>query len=348
MMPKFAADIDGVRWYRHPEKFGGGYVYRSVTQTTGALPKPQLMRWYANVVAQMAVEQHEAWVNMPANEALDWLKGAPYRNRNRAAARGTTIHAVIEKLLKGQDYDIEAEVEPWIGAARKFIQDARPKPERLEASVYNDKVLTAGTLDFLGRLESAPELGRVLIDWKTAKGVYPDNAVQVVGGYALGSEYILTDEGKEIEWRQPDSALIVHFTPDGYTIRPIEMDKIYRRAFLGCLEIRKWETEGPKIGAPYQLHLEADGPAWDDMPTNDEVQHVRDRLRSLTSEEQLMLSGQCQELEISTKLKTITKGDLERLRALIDIYQMGVVAEDDTPRQAERAATWRRVMRPMP
>jgi hypothetical protein len=328
-MPKFAADVkegrmhEAVRRYRNPNRHDNGYVYRSVTNITGALPKPALVAWAAKLTAETAVEQYLAWSEMPAYEAVEWLKKAPYRTRDRAAARGTTIHAVIDNMLHGRSYEVEALVEPWVASAMKFVDEARPRAERTEASVYDERTLCAGTFDFLGRLDAAPELGRVLIDWKTSKGVYEDMAVQLVGGYLFGSQYILDDDSKEIEWREPDSALIVHFTPDGYTIRPVPKDKQLRRAFLGALEIRKWEDEGKQIGEPYQLQLDLDGPSFDKVPTDTELAHVRSCLAQLSSEKQLEVSASCVELGITTKLKLMTVDDVDKLLGLIAAYQMG-------------------------
>jgi hypothetical protein len=350
-MPKFAADVkegrmrDSVRRYRNPNRHDNGYVYRSVTNVTGALPKPALIAWAAKLTAETAVEQQQAWSNMPAMEAVEWLKKAPYRNRDRAAARGTTIHAVIDNMLQGRSYEVESLVEPWVAAAMKFVQEARPRAERTETSVYDERTLCAGTFDFLGRLDSAPELGRVLIDWKTGKGIYEDMAVQLVGGYLLGSEYILDDDAHEIEWREPDTALLVHFTQDGYTIRQVPKDRQLRRAFLGALEIRKWEDEGQQISEPYQLRLDLDGPAFANTPTDAELQHVRSRLQSLNTDQQLALSAQCVELGITTKLKQMTAADVDRLLSLIKLYEMGEPVADE-PQHVDDPP--RRVMRPMP
>ena len=335
--PKFAADIDGVRRYRNPNRHDNGYVYWSVTNVTGALPKPALIRWAAKLTAETAVEQIEAWSHMPAYEAVDWLKKAPYRNRDRAAAKGTTIHAVIDHILHGRSYEVEASIEPWIGAAMKFVQEARPRPERTETTTYDERSLTAGTFDFLGRLDAAPELGRVLIDWKTGKGVYEDMAVQVVGGYLFGSQYILEEDGKETAWREPDNALLVHFSQDGYSIRPLPKDRILRRAFLGALEIRKWEDNGPPIGDPYQLALDVDGPSLGNMPSDAELRSTKERIRALSTEKQMQLTIRCQELGIPTKFGQMTVDDLDRLTGLVGLYEAGDEVSEE-----------RRVMRPMP
>jgi hypothetical protein len=358
-VPKYAKTIEGKRRYRNPNRHNDEYIYRSVTSVTGALPKEALLYWYARSTAQEAVDQLVQWgakpayeaieqlyklLSAPVDETIDYLKGAPTRQRDTGADRGTTVHAVIDNILQGKSYEVEALVEPWVAAAIKFVQEARPRVERSETTTYDERTLCAGTFDFLGRLDSAPELGRVLIDWKTSKGVYLDQAVQLVGGYLYGSEYILDDDGKELEWREPDTALIVHLTPDGYAIRPVAKDRTLRRAFLGALEIRKWEEGGQPIGEPYQLQLNLDGPSFDRMPTDSELSELRSRLRLLTTEKQLAISNHAREISIETNMKRMTVDDFDRLKGLLSLYEMGepVAEQQSQPTQS------RRPMRPMP
>jgi hypothetical protein len=352
-MPKWAAEFktgnqrDYVRRYCNPNRHDKQYIYRSVTNITGALPKPALVAWAAKLTAETAVEQLSAWSEMPAYEAVDWLKKAPYRNRDRAAARGTTIHAVIDNLVSGKTYDVERGIEPWLDSVIKFYQDARPRPERTETTVYDERSLTAGTFDFLGRLDSAPELGRCLIDWKTSKGVYEDMAVQLVGGYALGAQYVLDDDGVEHEWKPVDTCLICHFTPEGYAIRPVPQDKILRRAFLGAAEIRRWEDEGPPIGEPYQMRLDLDGPGFNDMPSDAELQHLRSRLKQLPTEKQLALSSHAHDLGIITKFKGMTTKDYDQLLGLCGLYEAGEPVASEAEQHLQ-AIQQRRPSRPMP
>jgi hypothetical protein len=353
-VPKYAKSFPSrngreyVRRYQNPNRHEGEFVYRSVTNVTGALPKTALLNWYAVATAQEAVEQLVRWGGKPAFEAIaelaelaarpasetvTWLQGAPARTRDRGAARGSTVHAVIDNMLQGRSYEVEATVEPWIESVMGFVQDARPQPERTETSIYDERTRCAGTFDFLGRLAAAPELGRVLIDWKTSKGIYPDQAVQLVGGYMLGAEYILDDNGQESEWQEPDTALIVHFTQTGYAIRRVPKDRVLRRAFLGALEIRKWEEDGPAIEAPYQLRLDVGGPAAT-VPSASEIAHVKSRLRALAHEQQLAVSAQCAELGIPTRTDKMTVTDVDRVLGLISLYEMG--KEEPQPRRASR------------
>lgn len=272
-------------------------------------------------------------------DAIDWLKNSPYRRRDRAGERGTNIHAVIDKMLRGERYDLEAEVSPWVNAAMHFMDDLRPRPERTETSIYDERTLTAGTFDYLGYLDAMPELGLVLADWKTSAGVYADMAVQLVGGYAMGAEYILTDDEVEHEWKPPDTCLIVHFTQDGYALRPVPMDRTLRRAFLGALEIRKWEEDGPPIGDPIQLRLpiedEGEPPEFPDPRV---IDAAAARIKALNADKQMALSGHLVELGIPTKIALMTPESFTQLVGLIALYESGSVGidPDDTRRGRRR------------
>ena len=323
--PKWAVDINRTRWYRHPTRHGGKPVYRSITSVVGALPKPALPTWAANTVAEYAVLHNDVIAGLPADDAYQLLKNIPWQNRDRAAGRGSEVHQVIDNMVNGQDYDVEASVEPWIAAATTFVKEVRPEPELTETTVYNEKHLFAGSFDFLGRLKTFPELGRCLIDWKTSKGVYPDMGVQVVGGYALGADYALDADDGELPWQPPDSAAVVHLTDKGYEIRPVPMDKAFYRAFLAALEIRKWEKDGPKLGDPLEVPVVCKYPPgeepWD-------LVLLRERIAQLSLEQKLHCSLQLREAGIPTNPNKMTAKHVEAALGMVGVYLM---SDPDAP-----------------
>jgi hypothetical protein len=267
------------------------------------------------------------------------LKKVPWTNRDRAAARGTTVHAVADNIMKGKSYQVEAIVEPWIHALTRFMEEAQPRLIRAETTGYNEKTLTAGTFDLLCRLQNAPELGVVLLDWKTSAGVYEDQAVQMVGGYALGFEYYLDDDDNEVEWKPPDTCAIVHLQEDGYHFQICPIDKVYRRAFLACLEIRKWEEEGAKIHDPYSFKREGETP-WSKVPTQDELNHLKARLSLLDADKRLELMAEVDAAGITTKPRDMTSDDLDRVLGFLERYPI-------TEAKSEEIRS-RRPSRPMP
>ena len=105
--PALAQNVKGKdRHYQHPAT---GELVPSVTNILNVLNKPALPRWAAKVVAEQAVAMRESLTKLDEAEAVDILKGSPWRNSTRAADRGTTIHAYLEARLSG--------LEPFVVAA---------------------------------------------------------------------------------------------------------------------------------------------------------------------------------------------------------------------------------------
>src|SRR5215472_732107 len=251
--PELAVEVNHVRWYRNPNRHENRPVYRGVTGISSAMPKEGLKYWAANTVATYAIANLDAWRGLPANDAYDLLRKTPWTTRDRAAATGSEVHAVLERMLAGEAYEVEASVEPWIAGLWRFVNECHPKPALLEATCFNESRLYAGTCDFAGILEAFPELGYLLLDWKTGKDLYDDMAVQVCGGYGH-AEYYLDDDYREQEWRKPANTGLVHLRPDGsYQIKLIPNHDNHRRAFLACMEIRRYEREGPKLSPPLEV-----------------------------------------------------------------------------------------------
>lgn len=337
--PRLSRYIDGQRWYLNPNRHDGQPVYRNVSSIANALPKEGLKFWAANTVAAFAVDNLERWNGLPREDAIGLLKRSPWNTRDRAAAKGTTVHAVIDGMLAGLEYEVEASVEPWIASARAFVDETGPEPEMTETTMYNERHLFAGTFDFLGRLKAFPELGRVLIDWKTGKDVYPDMAAQVVGGYAMGAEYTVDAHDLEAEWRRPDSAAVVHLSASGYQLRPIPMDDRHRRVFLAALEVRKWEAEAPAMGPPLKVRAmaaakmarsEPPPPAPDPHQerfeaayNGAELAYLKRSIGMLSAEKRQKLSAHAEELGLPIRAaSTMTADQFDQMRGLITLYEM--------------------------
>jgi hypothetical protein len=323
--PRLAVAINSKRWYRNPNRHDGQPVYAGVTDTCGALPKYGIPYWAANTVAEYAVSYMENWSGLPAMDAYEHLRKVPWRTRDRAAAKGTEVHAVVEHLIRGEGYGVEAEVLPWVEAAQLAVRELAPRPVMMEATCFNERHRFAGTCDFVGYLDAFPEFGLTIIDWKTGKDIYPDMGVQVVGGYALGADYIVDANDREIEWEIPKTALLCHLTAQGYQLHQVPMDPAFRRAFLAALEIRKWEKDGPKVGRPFRA------------PEGWNLVYLRQLIQGLDHDRALQVSTTCQELGIPTRPAQMTPQHIEQVIGLIKLLDM----QDEQPNNI-------RALRPMP
>src|SRR5215475_12436655 len=154
--PALAITVNGVRRYANPLRHGGQPVYASVTQTVDAIAKPALNNWYAKTVATKAVERSATWLTMPATEAVKYLSQAPHEARNAGANRGTLTHEDAPRILSGQEPTSES---GYTQALKALVRDLRPVTLATELTIFNETHLFAGTLDWLGRFEMAPDLG---------------------------------------------------------------------------------------------------------------------------------------------------------------------------------------------
>src|SRR5205823_2346133 len=143
----------------------------------GGVPKPQLKAWGERRVAEVAWDKHDVWQQIDRDEAVDWLKRAPFRETDKAAVQGTDIHAWAEAYVLGQPVPEPPLLQrPYVDGFLRFLDEWKPRYEMTEATLYNRRYGYAGTCDFIAHMDG---LGLVLGDYKTGKGVYGEVALQL-------------------------------------------------------------------------------------------------------------------------------------------------------------------------
>lgn len=230
-----------------------GRNYWSVTTIIkNGLPSPALMAWGMKAVAEYAVGHHKqlyAMVEAAAGDpsalepAVGWLKGAPYRDREKAADLGTAIHGWAEAHVIGKPMpEPPPEVAPYLAQFQRFLADFAPDyiPEMAEAPVFNSTESYAGTLDAIARIGDLT----FLIDYKTGKGVYPEAALQLAA-YSR-AEFVAMPDGSERPLPKIDGAAVLHLQKDGYALIPARIDDDVYRGFLYCREIFRFVEEVSK------------------------------------------------------------------------------------------------------
>jgi hypothetical protein len=213
----------GMRVYRWPPSGETEMEVVSVTSVIGGgIPKPFLAPWSAKMVAEFAVDRHaavEAMLDVSSdelekakNDAIDWLKRAPYRGTAEKANMGTIVHAAVDAYLKDRplsNTDIEAmliekrvPMEKWkatrgyVEAAFKFLKEHRPKVLHTEATIYSRTHMYSGTADVLGMMDLDGDDTPVVIDFKTSKRIYDEVGLQLCA-YSRG-EFVGNDDGQEL------------------------------------------------------------------------------------------------------------------------------------------------------
>jgi hypothetical protein len=242
-------------WYTY-----NGTKLPGVTTVLGkALPKPALVGWAARSVAEFVADnplEVEALRAAPRDTMVAELKETPYRERDKAANRGTEVHSYAEKLVKGEEVEVPPELSGYVDAYIRFLDEWKPRPVLVEATVANLQWGYAGQLDLVADL---PNGERALLDLKTSKGVYPDMAPQI-GAYRHATVY-LDDEGNERPLAELGitSSYVVHVTANGYNVHPVdsEADGSFK-CFLHLPWLYRRLDEMPSwLGSPAPIPVES-------------------------------------------------------------------------------------------
>jgi genome maintenance exonuclease 1 len=141
---------DGTRVYQTPT----GKKYPSVTTVTGMLSKQAIMEWRARVGAEEA-----------------------NRVSARASRRGTAIHSLCEKYLKGEPCNPSVAHLEMFNSMKPYL-DNIDEIHALETPLYSDHLEVAGTVDCIARY-----MGKIaVIDFKTSTKI---KAKEDIEGYFL-------------------------------------------------------------------------------------------------------------------------------------------------------------------
>jgi len=183
--------------------FLDGVKAPGVTTILQKAAKPGLVRWAARCAADEAVNNWEQLAELPLMERREVLLGAPDRDRDAAAGRGTEVHHLAERYINGQPVTAPDELAGHFDAAVDFLQRVRPAVVATELAVASRAEHYAGTLDLIADL---PELhaglevipaGRWLLDFKTGRsGVWMETALQLTA-YSRAEFYVRESGGTE-------------------------------------------------------------------------------------------------------------------------------------------------------
>lgn len=238
--------------YGHYYKLDGKNIDGVTTLIGNGLRKKALEAWGIKTVAEYVADHLEdvyAMRSMGRDAIVSALKQAPYSERDRAAKRGTEVHALAEQLARGEEVEVPSELAGHVEAYVRFLDEWNPVPVALERPVFSRKWWYAGTFDAVFEL---PDGRRVIADIKTSRsGIFPETALQLAA-YRY-SEFYLDEGGEE----KPTADLnITHafgiwVRADGYDVLPIQADEEQFNKFLHIAVGARWQKESRElIGAP--------------------------------------------------------------------------------------------------
>jgi hypothetical protein len=178
-------------WWRDRFYTIEGQRLPSVTTILDVIAKPALGPWYAKeerryfetamleVLSRPGARDPE-FVLAAVAEAVSGVKAAD-REKQKAAAIGTAVHAGIEWELRrqlGEDAGPAPrlpEAAAWaVESWKDWARSVNLKPLAIERAVYCLECGYAGTLDLYARVKGV----LTVLDWKSGKAIYPEAFLQ--------------------------------------------------------------------------------------------------------------------------------------------------------------------------
>lgn len=256
---------------------------RSVTTIiSGGVPKPALVHWAGNMVADSAIENLPALVAASRHpdqlaELRNWLTRAHTRKRDERAEVGGLVHRVIESRLLGTDlpqtikigdteWDVDGpELAPFLEHFLRFEEEWKPRWTASEMVVANPEHGYAGTLDYL--IGADGPIGDAL----RAQGWDVDPAGDLMGDTKTGGDWDrITTSGHvhgvypeaglqmsayrkaQVAWLRDGSrvpmpataevGIVLHLRPEGYRLYPARCGDLEYRYFRYAQVVDEWSS----------------------------------------------------------------------------------------------------------
>jgi hypothetical protein len=203
-----------------------GHKVPGVTTIIGnGTPKPALVNWAGNTTAAFAVDHWDELSQLPPSQRLKVLQDARYADRDAAANRGTAVHSLAERLIKGDEVTVPDELAGHVESYVRFLDEWDVQPIHTEFVVVSYRYGWAGTADIIASLRhpTDPDARETWgLDIKTSRsGIFGEVAWQLAG-YFIGADAMLLDDG-EHPIPEVDRHGAVHVRADGYDLFPLEV-----------------------------------------------------------------------------------------------------------------------------
>jgi phage baseplate assembly protein W len=235
---------------------GTGHSYRldgrkipGVTTVIKTKAAPALVNWAARVAAEFAVDHWEELAGSSPSARLTQIAGSPNQARNKAAVRGTRIHALGEGLAHGRDVEVPDELLGPVQAYARFLDRWQITAVHTELPVCHIGYQYAGTADLVAWSPRLVDGQPFLLDVKTGRGFYRETALQLAAYRA--ADLALVD-GAEVPMPETaERAYGAHVRPDDVEMLPVDAGPGSWRAFLHLLAVYRWDAscaDDPPVG----------------------------------------------------------------------------------------------------
>ena len=213
--PKYR--LSNARGYRLP---ADGRIVPGVTSLT-AMTDPDaggLVNWASNLAAEAAVDTREEWDPLDLRaDALDLIKARARSRQSLQREVGSATHDLIERLTIEEVHgtgpistDVPRALLPYVSAWWDWREEVKPTFMETEVTLIHRGIGYAGTADALAVV---PQVGKVLVDYKTGKSIRRKDHAQVT--LLALAEAILRDDGSEEGWLGVDALWLVQLRPGG-------------------------------------------------------------------------------------------------------------------------------------
>jgi hypothetical protein len=236
---------------RHRYYWNGAGPFPGVTSVIKALDKPALIEWAKRETARCAIDNYDFIQDLRQRggdeAARKWVASIPDFARDTAAQLGSAVHAIAEKISRGQEFSVELDHLPYVEAYRRFLEDYQPEFKSLERMVFSEEHGYGGTFDSIAAINGQT----FLIDTKTSKSVYEETAMQLA---ALSRADFCGLPGDPKKYRIPkvQRHAVLHIRPDkyarGYRLIEFRVTDADYDAFLACLRLTNWRRDSKPIG----------------------------------------------------------------------------------------------------
>lgn len=230
-------------WYRDAN---GNRVPGVTTIIGDGVPKPALINWSANATVDYAIDHWAELDAMPVSGRANTLRKARYFDRDTAANRGTAVHNLAERLVRGEPVEVPEELAGHVESYVRFLDEWDVRPVLVERTVVSHRHGYAGTLDLVAELVDHSDIDAPpqtwLLDIKTNRsGIFGETALQLAG-YRHADVWMDDDD---IEHPMP----AVHRTgavwvrADDYDLVPVEAGPDQHRALLYAQQVGRFTSE---------------------------------------------------------------------------------------------------------
>lgn len=216
-----------------------GVKYPSVTTILRVINKPALITWLQKRAAEKALEDPAVY------DTPQKVMAALELDRDSAGQRGSTAHAVAHEYVRFLKKEITEDDlrpyqdDPYYPAIVSFFETLKPEIIASELTVFNREHVYAGTLDLLATMQDGK---RYVVDWKTAKAVWPEYSLQIEAYRQCDGAIVPGDPSTLEKWDGPlaEAGAVVLLKPNGtFQFHKVPADF---EVFLAALALYRWQS----------------------------------------------------------------------------------------------------------